>query len=320
MSSTWLTAGISSRFSGARLVDEHHERRRVVLLEPLAGRLGEDRRRERAERLAVLDPRVEDVLHVVPARVGDDRAVAERARAELHPPLEPADDVAVGDPLGDVREERVVVQALGRRSPAARIAASRARRRRTAGPCRRAPSRTRAAGRAPGSRRSTRRRPRCRSRRRRAGRRRPRTAVSGRMRPFATAFSATPPARQRFFEPVRRCAARTRWRYASSSIACSAAATSSWCVRQLGARLARGAEGLLHPVGEEAADRRRLLVPRHVDAFLVVHEVVELELEEVAVELDELAHRSAGSARGRRRARGPSPCPRRRTSGSRATA
>ena len=65
----------------------------------------------------------------------------------------------------------------------------------------------RAAGRAPGSRRSTRRRPRCRSRPPRAARRRPRTAVSGRMRPFATAFSATPPARQRFFEPgapVRR--------------------------------------------------------------------------------------------------------------------
>ena len=61
-------------------------------------------------------------------------------------------------------------------------------------------------------------------------------------------------------------------------------------LRQLAARLARGPERLLHPVGEEPADRRRLLVPRHVDAFLVVHEVVELELEPVAVELHELAH------------------------------
>ena len=59
---------------------------------------------------------------------------------------------------------------------------------------------------------------------------------------------------------------------------------------ELGARLARRPERLLHPVGEEAADRRRLLVPRHVDAFLVVHEEVELELEAVAVELHELAH------------------------------
>ena len=319
MSSTWLTAGISSRLSVARLVDQHHERRRVVLLEPLARRLREERRRERAEGLAVLDARVEDVLHVVPARIGDDRAVAERARAELHPPLEPADDVAVGDPLGDVRRR-------ARRRPCARARSRRRgspprpRRRRTAGRCTRAPSRSRAACRAPGSRRSTRHRRRCRSRLRPAARRRPRTRVSGRMRPFATAFSATPPARQRFFDPVRRCAARTRCRYASSSIAWSAAATSSVHLGQLGARLARGAERLLHPVREEPADRRRLLVPRHVDAFLVVHEEVELELEAVAVELDELAHRSAGSARGRRTARGPSPCPRRRTSGSRATA
>src|SRR3954469_12000484 len=63
---------------GPRLVDEDHERRGVVLLVPRGGLLGEDARRERAERLAVLDARVEDVLHVVPARVGDDRSVAER--------------------------------------------------------------------------------------------------------------------------------------------------------------------------------------------------------------------------------------------------
>ena len=71
----------------------------------------------------MLDPRVEDVLHVVAARVDDDRAVAERARAELHPALEPADDVALGDPLGDGGEELVVVEPLGSK-PAARIAAS----------------------------------------------------------------------------------------------------------------------------------------------------------------------------------------------------
>src|SRR6266540_2780744 len=96
----------------ARLVDEDHERRAVVLLVPLARLIGEYRRRERTKPLAVLDPRVEDVLHVGPARVGDDRAVAERARSELHPPLEPADDVAGRDSLGDGAEERVVVEPL----------------------------------------------------------------------------------------------------------------------------------------------------------------------------------------------------------------
>ena len=59
---------------------------------------------------------------------------------------------------------------------------------------------------------------------------------------------------------------------------------------QLAPRLAGGAERLLHPVREESPDRGRLLVPRHVDALLVVHEEVELELEPVAVELHQLAH------------------------------
>ena len=63
----------------------------------------------------MLDARVEDVLHVVAARVGDDRAVAERARPELHPPLEPADDVAGGDAFRDCGVE-VVVHA-SRREP-----------------------------------------------------------------------------------------------------------------------------------------------------------------------------------------------------------
>src|SRR6266498_175812 len=62
--------------------------------------------------LAVLDASIEDVLHVVAPRVGDDRAIAERARAELHPALEPADDVACGDALGNRAEECVVLEPL----------------------------------------------------------------------------------------------------------------------------------------------------------------------------------------------------------------
>ena len=41
----------------------------------------------------------------------------------------------------------------------------------------------------------------------------------GEDRPFATAFSATPPARQRFCEPVSLPSDRVDWRYASSSLA-----------------------------------------------------------------------------------------------------
>ena len=55
--------------------------------------------------LTVFDAAVEDVLHVGAARVGQDAAVAEGARAELHAALEPAEDFAFGDlPRGGVEE------------------------------------------------------------------------------------------------------------------------------------------------------------------------------------------------------------------------
>src|SRR5579862_6382106 len=98
--------------AGPRLIDEDHERRLVLLLEPFAGRLSEDRRRERPESLAMLDPRVEHVLHACRTRVGDDRAVTERARPELHAALEPADDLARSDVSRDRAEELRIVEAL----------------------------------------------------------------------------------------------------------------------------------------------------------------------------------------------------------------
>ena len=110
----------------------------------------QDRGREGAERFAPLDLGVEDGLHVGAARIADDRAVAERARAPLHAALKPADDLAVGD-----RRARCAGRARPRPrssrpcSPAPAI--SRAARceqrgdvavRRTAGPNRRGPSRS----------------------------------------------------------------------------------------------------------------------------------------------------------------------------------
>jgi hypothetical protein len=60
--------------------------------------------------------------------------------------------------------------------------------------------------------------------------------------------------------------------------------------RHLAAGLAGRAERLHHPLGEDPTDRRRLVVPGHVDALAVVGEVVQPELEQRPVELDEPAH------------------------------
>src|SRR3954467_5505886 len=126
------------------------------------------------------------------------------------------------------------------------------------------------------------------------------------MRPFATALSATPPARQRFVEAVRRCASRTTCTYASSSTPCNAPPPSS-CpsrsppprppnvlvpLREPRDRLAGRSEHLFEARREDAADRRWSLLPRHVDAAIVVREVVEVQLVEAAG-ADEVAHASA---------------------------
>ena len=57
--------------------------------------LAQHRRREGPEGLAILDLQVQRLLHRRRARITQDRAVAERARAELHPPLEPSERLAL---------------------------------------------------------------------------------------------------------------------------------------------------------------------------------------------------------------------------------
>ncbi len=104
--------GHESALVGAHLEDLHHERHVIVLLEPFGDVLAQDARRERPERFAALDLEVEDVLHVGPARVAEDGAVAERARPPFHAALEPADDAPVGDRRGgDAAELALVVAA-----------------------------------------------------------------------------------------------------------------------------------------------------------------------------------------------------------------
>src|SRR5207249_3586953 len=80
-------------------VGHDHEWRRMGFFEVLRRRFLKDRRREWPERLPVLDPAVEYVLHLGPARVHDDAAVAQRPRPPLHPPLEPADYLSVSNLL-----------------------------------------------------------------------------------------------------------------------------------------------------------------------------------------------------------------------------
>ena len=57
---------------------------------------------------ALLDLGVEDIAHVGAARIGEDGAVAERARPHLETTLEPADDLAVGQVLGHTRQQLVL--------------------------------------------------------------------------------------------------------------------------------------------------------------------------------------------------------------------
>ena len=96
--STWVTDGIarlpsrtcatSSMYGLSQSISNHSE----ALSASTEGANG-------PEALAELDLHVERVAHLRVARVGQDAAAAERARAELHAALEPADHVALGDEL-----------------------------------------------------------------------------------------------------------------------------------------------------------------------------------------------------------------------------
>ena len=69
----------------------------AVDLEPLGGLVGQDRGREGTETLPELDLHVQRVPHLGVPRIGEDAASPEGTGPELHPALEPSDDVAVGD-------------------------------------------------------------------------------------------------------------------------------------------------------------------------------------------------------------------------------
>ena len=127
--STWVTAGISARFSSRIWKTCIMNGTSSSSSNQSATASSQHRRRERPERFAPLDLGVEDLLHVGAARIADDRAVAERARPPFHAALKPADDLAVGDRRGGAPAELGLVgdfldRAAGRGDLRSRCAAS----------------------------------------------------------------------------------------------------------------------------------------------------------------------------------------------------
>jgi len=88
-----------------------HERGGPVDGEDPLGVVGEHQRSQRPEPLPALHFEVDEVLHVRPARVGEDAAVAQRPRSGLAAALVQADHPAVGEQVDD--RARQVVGLLG---------------------------------------------------------------------------------------------------------------------------------------------------------------------------------------------------------------
>ena len=113
---------------GLHVRHEQHVRALLADVEVLRRVLGEHRRRERAEALAVLHLQVERLLHGRRAGVAEDRAAAERARAELHAAREPRRRLPAREPAP--RSSHDTKTATRRpRSPVDRIATMLAKKR-----------------------------------------------------------------------------------------------------------------------------------------------------------------------------------------------
>src|SRR5579864_6515027 len=61
----------------------------------------------------MLDARVEQVLHIGQAGMGDDGAISQRAWSPLHASLEPSHDAAGGDMAGNFVEQLIAFQPAG---------------------------------------------------------------------------------------------------------------------------------------------------------------------------------------------------------------
>jgi len=97
---------VRSSFNG--LAGDEHVRGVLIDLEVIRSVLLQGRGCKRPKVLAELHPRVDVVLHLSRIRAGQDGAIAKRTRAKLGAILEPTDDQAVLQLLGDE-----FVQAIG---------------------------------------------------------------------------------------------------------------------------------------------------------------------------------------------------------------
>jgi hypothetical protein len=89
-----------------------HEGISLIDLEEFSGMFREHDRREGTERFALLDARIEPILHLRVTGVCQDGAVAEGARPHLETPLEPTDDAPFGYASSYYGNELMVAQAL----------------------------------------------------------------------------------------------------------------------------------------------------------------------------------------------------------------
>src|SRR6185436_18857001 len=81
------------------LIDHQHRRRRVCLFKIISDALFYNGWRKRSKRLALLDPVVQNLLHLHPPWIDHDRSIPERAWSKLHPSLKPSNDQTVSNIL-----------------------------------------------------------------------------------------------------------------------------------------------------------------------------------------------------------------------------
>src|SRR5262249_32660934 len=75
----------------------HHKRDVVILLKPVSYHLFQHRRRKRPKRLPPFDLRIKNGLHIGPAGITEDRAIAERSWSPFHAALKPTHDFTIGE-------------------------------------------------------------------------------------------------------------------------------------------------------------------------------------------------------------------------------
>src|SRR6185503_12723187 len=80
----------------------HHERDFVIVLEPIRDGLTQNRWCEGPEGLTPLNLKVQDILHVRPARISQDGPISQGARTPLHAVLKPTYNLAISNGRGNL--------------------------------------------------------------------------------------------------------------------------------------------------------------------------------------------------------------------------